>query len=146
MPTWLTNAKSVLLKRHVRGSKYEPLVETVDLLEVNPNYAHVRFNNGREMKVSLHHLSPLGDRQSSLEAESDPEMENQQLQNAPLESNLSDPQPSRIENSILEDSVPTTPLSDDRQKRSAEEDKVLGLRRSTRVRRSPPYLAENYQL
>ena len=53
IPTWLTRSKSALLKRHLRGSKYEPLVETVEILEVNPNYAHVRFNNGRETTVSL---------------------------------------------------------------------------------------------
>ena len=46
IPTWLPRSKSALLKRHLRGSKYEPLVETVDILEVNTNYAHVRFNNG----------------------------------------------------------------------------------------------------
>ena len=38
-PTWLTRSKSALLKAHLRGSKYEPLVETVEILEVNPNYA-----------------------------------------------------------------------------------------------------------
>ena len=59
IPTWLTRSKSALLKRHLRGSKYEPLVETVDILEVNPNYAHVRFNNGRETTVFLRHIAPL---------------------------------------------------------------------------------------
>ena len=72
IPTWLTRSKSALLKRHLRGSKYEPLVETVDILEVNPNYSHVRFNNGRETTVSLRHIAPLGNGMSSLETESDP--------------------------------------------------------------------------
>ena len=70
--TWLTRSKSALLKRHLRGSKYEPLVETVDILKVNPNYAHVRFNNGRETTVSLRHIVPLGDGMNSLDTEPDP--------------------------------------------------------------------------
>ena len=65
IPTWLTRSKSALLKRHLRGSKYEPLVETVEVLEVNPNYARVRFNNGRETTVSLRHIAPLGDGMNS---------------------------------------------------------------------------------
>ena len=50
----------VFLKRHVRNSKYEPLVDEVDLLEANPDYAHVRFPNGRETTVSIRHLAPVG--------------------------------------------------------------------------------------
>ena len=72
IPTWLTRSKSALLKRHLRGTKYEPLVETVDIVEVNPKYAHVRFNNGRETTVSLRHIAPLGDEIKSLDTEPDP--------------------------------------------------------------------------
>lgn len=76
IPTWLAKSKSALLRRHVRGSKYEPLVETVEILDVNPNYAHVRLNNGRETTVSLCHIAPLGDEnnysQPELAATEDP--------------------------------------------------------------------------
>ena len=51
--TWLSQQGPVLLKRHVRQSKYEPLVDRVHLLEANPQYAHIRFPNGRESTVSL---------------------------------------------------------------------------------------------
>ena len=46
MPTWLSKPGPVYLKRHVRKSKYEPLVDEVELLESNPSYAHIRYPNG----------------------------------------------------------------------------------------------------
>ena len=58
MPSWLSSPGPVLLKRHVRNSKYEPLVDQVHLIEANPQYAHVRFPNGRESTVSIRHLKP----------------------------------------------------------------------------------------
>ena len=59
MPSWLLNPGNVRLKRHVRPSKHDPLVEEVELLETNPNYAKVKFPNGHESNVSLRHLAPL---------------------------------------------------------------------------------------
>lgn len=60
LPSWLMTPGTVLYRRHVRQSKYEPLVEPVLLLEANPTYAHVRFSNGREDTVSLRDLAPAG--------------------------------------------------------------------------------------
>ena len=60
LPTWLTEEKTALLRKHVRTSKQDPLVEEVDLLTVNPQYAHVRTRDGREKTVSLQHLSHPG--------------------------------------------------------------------------------------
>ena len=48
IPSWLSSPGPVLLKRHVRASKYEPLVENVELIEANPSYAHIRYSNGQE--------------------------------------------------------------------------------------------------
>ncbi|KAL1235318.1 Isoleucine--tRNA ligase [Trichinella spiralis] len=59
MPVWLLDSKSALLKKHVRDSKTDLLVE-VRLLEVNPTYAYVRFPDGRESSVSTRHLAPTG--------------------------------------------------------------------------------------
>ena len=61
MPSWLSTLGQVLLKKHVRKSKYDPLVEEVELIEANPQYAHVRHPNGRETTVSIRHLAPRGD-------------------------------------------------------------------------------------
>ena len=49
----------VLLKRHIRTKKDEPLVNKVELLQANPQYSHVRYADGRETTVSLRHLAPL---------------------------------------------------------------------------------------
>ena len=56
----------ILLKRHVQHNKYEPLVNEVELLEANPDYAHIRFDNGWETTVSIRQLAPNG---TSLNAE-----------------------------------------------------------------------------
>lgn len=60
IPSWLASPGRVLLKRHVRASKYEPLVENVELIEANPCYAHIRYSNGHEDTVSVKHLAPCG--------------------------------------------------------------------------------------
>ena len=51
VPTWLASPGPVLLKRFVRMNKYEPLVDEVQLLEANSDYAHIRMKNGED---SLH--------------------------------------------------------------------------------------------
>ena len=61
LPTWLTNPGPVLLKRHVRQSKYEPLVEEAELLDANSQYAHIKMADGVEKTVSLRHLAPCGE-------------------------------------------------------------------------------------
>ncbi len=65
LPVWLTKPGTVLLKRHVRASKYDPLVEEADLLEANPNYAHIRLKSGVEKTVSLRDLAPAGQTDST---------------------------------------------------------------------------------
>lgn len=61
VPTWLSSPGPVLLKRHVRTSKSDPLVDEVELLQANPQYAHIRHADGREATVSIRHLAPCGD-------------------------------------------------------------------------------------
>ena len=60
VPSWLSLPGPVLLTRHVRHSKYDPLVDEVELIEANLQYAHVRYLNGRETTVSIRHLAPTG--------------------------------------------------------------------------------------
>ena len=48
----------VLLRRFVRTSKNDPLVDEVELTDVNPTYARVRYADGRESSVSLRDLAP----------------------------------------------------------------------------------------
>jgi len=62
LPAWLLQPGPVLARRNVRSSKYEPLVDEVELVEANPQYALIRYPNGRESTVSLRHLAPRGDK------------------------------------------------------------------------------------
>ena len=43
-----------------RNSKYEPLVDEVELIEANPQYAHIRLADGKESTVSIRDLAPRG--------------------------------------------------------------------------------------
>ena len=63
MPTWLSSPGPVFLKKHVVGSKYDPRVDEVELIQANPSYAHIRFPTGREATVSLRDLAPVGEAQ-----------------------------------------------------------------------------------
>ena len=59
LPTWLHEKGSVLLRRHNRRSKYDPIVDEVELLQATPTYARVRLPSGHEQTVSLRDLAPL---------------------------------------------------------------------------------------
>ena len=58
MPSWLRPGK-VMLRRFVRKSKHDPLVDEVELTDINPTYAHIRYPDGRESTVSIHDLAPF---------------------------------------------------------------------------------------
>ena len=59
VPTWLHKPGPVLLKRHVRSSKYEPILDKVELIHATPSYARVRLPGGREVTVSLGDVAPI---------------------------------------------------------------------------------------
>ena len=108
-------------KRHVRN-KHEPLVDEAELIELNPNYAHVRMQDGRETTVSIRDLSP---HQSENGSRIEPDI-----------SKTAVPEP------VFEDNVNTTETvnSNDSDLKPADEpDNVshdnVTLRRSTRVRK-----------
>ena len=58
VPSWLTIPVPVYLKRHVRTSKTEPLVDEIELIGENSHYAHVRYP---DTTVSTRHLAPCGE-------------------------------------------------------------------------------------
>ena len=60
LPSWLTSPGPVLLQKHVRTHKSDPLVETVRLLHANPQYAYVAYHDGWEDTVSIRDLAPAG--------------------------------------------------------------------------------------
>ena len=43
IPSWLATPGPVLIKRHVRSSKFHPLTDKVHLIKANPQYAHFFF-------------------------------------------------------------------------------------------------------
>jgi len=57
--SWLNDGTKVLVKRHVRSSKFEPLVDEAEIIHATPSYAHVRLQNGREATVSLRDIAPV---------------------------------------------------------------------------------------
>ncbi|XP_069990544.1 uncharacterized protein [Penaeus vannamei] len=48
IPSWLCELGPVLLRHHVRTSRTEPQVDEVELVQANPQYAHIRYPDGKE--------------------------------------------------------------------------------------------------
>lgn len=152
IPTWLTSPGTVLLKKHVRGSKYDPLVEEVELLECNPDYAHVRYPDGRETTVSVRHLAPRGtesqghSEQASRPDQSHDQDEDESLPEPPEEAaqstlDLTPPSPPGMNTPRSPDQNPTSPSSPTVR---PESETTTEVRRSTRTRRKPDYLKDYY--
>ena len=70
LPEWLMRPGTVLYRSH-RRLKSDPLVEEVQLIHANPQYANVRFRDGREDTVSIRDLAPAGISENSLPSEMD---------------------------------------------------------------------------
>ncbi|KAG5881818.1 hypothetical protein JTB14_004624 [Gonioctena quinquepunctata] len=60
LPSWLTTPGTVVMNKHMRQSKCDPLVEGVQLSEANPEYAVECHDDGHRTTVSLKHLAPRG--------------------------------------------------------------------------------------
>ena len=75
-PSWLATPGPALLKRHVRKSKFDPLVDEVELIEANPNYAHIRFPDGREDTVVLKLLAPKNDQEARKDSQAQKQLSN----------------------------------------------------------------------
>ena len=57
LPSWITSGSKAFLKRFVRNSESDPLVDEVEIIHVNPDYVQVCCPNGREVTVSLQNLA-----------------------------------------------------------------------------------------
>ena len=140
-PTWLSQPGPVLLRRHVRSSKNDPLIDEVELIHATPSYAKVRFPTGREATVSLRDIAPTA--QSF-------EQQNQTTSNAETvnfeetdENNVVDisDRPTNIPDESSEH-FHELDTDDDEQNNNAfdKESEQVELRRSTRQRRQPDRL------
>lgn len=58
MPSWLLESGQIFLKRHVRN-KADPLGDVVMLLEANPQYAKIQYDDGRQSTVSIKDVTPM---------------------------------------------------------------------------------------
>ena len=91
LPSWLIQSESVLLRQFVR-SKSDPLVEEVELLEVNPSFAKVRFPDGKESNVSISCLAPcpqvVSENTDPSPTTSQSHQQSKSSNSAPLESSL----------------------------------------------------------
>ena len=121
LPSWITSKGPAYLKQHVRHSKYDPLVEEVEILDVNPKYAHVQLPDGKTTTVSLKHLTCKPAEDIGLASKVD--SSNTEKENI-------SPMPAQTTDTV-EDSQPL-PVQQDT------------LRRSTRIRNAPAYL-EDYE-
>ena len=123
LPTWLCMPGPVLLKRHVRHSKAEPLVDQVELLQANPQFAYVRYPDGRETTVSIRHLAPAGE---STEGERLDRPDN-------VPASVDEPRLTPIEVPASVDEPRLAPI----EVPAEQSDGDYQLRRSERVRRTP---------
>lgn len=60
MPTWLQTVNKIL-KRNFNRTKYDPLVEEIELIEPNLRYSVIHLGGGREVTVSNRHIAPSGE-------------------------------------------------------------------------------------
>uniref|UniRef100_A0A5S6R240 Integrase catalytic domain-containing protein n=1 Tax=Trichuris muris TaxID=70415 RepID=A0A5S6R240_TRIMR len=139
LPEWLRRPGPVLLKKQVRASKTDPLVERVELLEANPQYAHVRSHDGRETTVSIRHLAPSG---AICEDEAgSPTTAQTQAPPDTAEGVVQIPGPPDNAQDAVPISAPPDTAKDALRSRTPEvSDCVPTLRRSTRLRRPPKRL------
>ena len=131
VPSWLSSPGSVLLKHHVRTSKYNPLVDKVELIQASLTHARLRWQNGREVTVSLRDASPFGEKEILDDVGLQP------LNNTEL---------LREENSNNSQSSSDTVVTDssaENEPANVSEQQVL--RRSTRERRPPDRLTYDHK-
>ncbi|KFD63456.1 hypothetical protein M514_10596 [Trichuris suis] len=128
LPAWLWHPGPALLKKHVRSSKMDPLVEEVELLETNLQYAYVRLPDGRESTVSLRHLAPAGSPRVELDLHCNDPTDQESPSDVTTEGDLQSPGPSTAEDRIQS------------QSEAALEPQPVTLRRSTRICRPPDRL------
>ena len=134
--TWLMTPGTVLMKRHVRNSKYDPLVEEVELIESNPEYAYVRYPDGRESTVSLRHLAPCG--QPALNQSNIPFNDN--VEHRESVSEPAEAPASQCENENVQEHIPTQEPQNEPAAGKSQPEPEQVLRRSERVRRPPDKL------
>ena len=126
--TWLSSPGPVLLRRFVRLSKNDPLVDHVELENATLNYATVRYPDGRQATNSTHDLAPTPRDDTPTEGGGEGKL-------PPIEYTKPAPE-------VFLDKIPnTTPAQPTISVN--KESQPVPLRRSTRIRKAPDRLAYN---
>lgn len=130
LPSWLTPGP-ILVKKNVRSSKTDPLVEEAELLETNPYYSLIRRDNGETSTVSNRQLAPFpndNSRDDNFETASEDDSLTFPSENnsTPPPENIAPSSPPRVEEPSTSSPVLRTRLP----------------RRSNRTRKLPSYLAD----
>eukprot|EP00795_Rhopilema_esculentum_P010965 gene10965-19801_t len=135
-PLFVRTEDHSLKQRHIRDSKFDPLVDEVELIEANPRYAHIRFQDGREDTVSLKHLAPQGNTKSECQYEPKAQDTKPETQNAKSETQEATPetQEAKPECKFELQDLPQLPTENESTQNQ------LQLRRSERVHRVPDRL------
>ena len=145
LPCWLIQPGPVLLRRFVRN-KNQPFVDEVELMEANPNFAHIRFPDGRKSTVSFTDLAPCPFKTTTF---SESNTYHDEITDDEQPTTTSDSSPLRncqthesISSGTADNSLPTVTTSPDHSTRSNSSDSLLSqplvLRRSSRNTRPPP--------
>lgn len=61
LPLWLSAPEPGLLRRFVRSGKHGLVVDKLELMDINPTYANIRYLDGRESTVLVRDLAPFLD-------------------------------------------------------------------------------------
>ena len=136
LPSWLMTNDQVLLRKPLISSKYEHNLETVTLLHANPQYAKVRYSNGRETTVSLRRLAPPAEKEQVMMEEMIPSEVEEVDSKSPVPTHASSPSmpTDSAPPSVSTDSVPPSMPTDSTQS--------FPVRRSERIRSKPSYLRD----
>ena len=123
------------MRRHARSSKYEPLVEKVDLIHATSQYAYVRYKNGRETSVSLRDVAPIplenkSDRLSPLTKKNSTSRNNEAVFED-IKTSIPSENITPHEEALAPENTPKNPL---------KSDDIPIPRRSSRIRKSPDRL------
>ena len=134
VPSWLSEPGKVLLKWFVKNLKYEPDMAEVELLEANPQYAYIKYPNGRESTVSLRHLAPIG-RKDNFNSQTfnntfERQLETPIIEDQPVNQIITSNEQIDIENDRTVDKEVT-------QSPNLDVEQNIPLRRSTRIRKPP---------
>ena len=151
LPSWLITPEPVLLKNYYRTSKYQPIVNEVELIDANPNYAKIRYQDGSEANVSIKDLAPTGTQDVNINSSesfinlnfNSEVTENFSPDKQSIESNFKNsdviPQSTLPETNVGTSSIPNNEL----QAKTNNNDILVEepvLRRSDRVRKAPDRL------